>query len=397
MSFSIPSAESWQDFSLSYVPAVDALKSGFLPYRDFFYPYPPLFLYALTVFSYLPLPSWSSALPLVIGDAMTVVPLYLIARELGGERAALLASLVFVASPLNLYYVDYLWLNPSLTTLFLMTSVYLLIKRLYGLSAAALALSFGFKQTALVALPVIVLVLGMKRSKAVALRYFAYSAAGCILVSIPFIALSPANYLDSVFMVPSSLWVTQNLPSNYFSLAVGSGTPVSFNTSVWLTSKWQSIVGPINAPVSLALPVFIFFIPSSLAWRYSSDWVNLSYYVLLVSYALVLYRIRKNRGIESTDILMYLLFAFVVFFTIYPLYKYYVVGVVPLLALMVRNRRGIAGFAVLGFAFMIAPRYLGSWVLLGLLLWLLAGRTRWMLKGFGSRRQSSNDPPSRRS
>ena len=124
MSFSLPNIENWQDFSLAYVPAVNAFKTGFLPYVDFYYPYPPLFLYALTLFSYLPLASWSVALPLVLADALTVIPVYLIAREFVNERYSLLISILFILAPTNLYYADYLWLNPSLTTLFLILSIY---------------------------------------------------------------------------------------------------------------------------------------------------------------------------------------------------------------------------------------------------------------------------------
>ena len=70
--FSLPISEAWKDYAYAYVPTVQAFKEGYLPYRDFFHAYPPLFLYALTLFSFLPY-FWSMALPLVISDALTVV------------------------------------------------------------------------------------------------------------------------------------------------------------------------------------------------------------------------------------------------------------------------------------------------------------------------------------
>jgi len=374
MTLSIPSAENWQDFALAYVPAANALKSGFLPYLDFYYPYPPLFLYALTAFTYLPMPSWSSALPLVVGDALTVVPVYLIARELGGDRVALVASAAFVVSPLNLYYVDYLWLNPSLTSLFLMTSVYFLLKRRYGLSAAALAVSFGFKQTALLALPVIALVVLRRGSPGEARRYLGYVLLICLVVSLPFLLFTPAIYLSSVLMLPFYQWFP--LSSNYFTLAVGNGTIVSFNTLVSLTSKWQLVAGAINAPVSLSLPLFIFLVPSSLAWSYAGVG-NLSYLILVVGYVLLLYRILKSATIGDDDVVMFLLLAFLFFFTVYPLYKYYVVGLVPFLVLLMRSRKAVLGFATFSVAILLVPRYLGSWVLLVTLVWILARRLAW--------------------
>ncbi len=271
MSFSLPSSENWQDFSLAYVPAVNAFKNGFLPYGDFYYPYPPLFLYILTLFSYLPLPSWSSALPLVIADALTVIPVYLIAREFIGERYSLVASIVFVLAPINLFYVDYLWLNPSLTTLFLMSSIYFLIKGHYDLSAVTLALSIGFKQTALLVLPIVVFILWRKlpRRRA-ALRYLFLTASICFLISIPFIFISPVLYLDLMFRVPNSLWSVSYLPPGYFTIGFGTGTPITANTLSWITSKWQTIVGAVNNPVSLGLPIFIFLLPTAFSWIYDS-------------------------------------------------------------------------------------------------------------------------------
>jgi len=213
MNLSLPNAENWQDFSLAYMPAAYAFRSGFLPYNDFFYPYPPLFLYGLTSFSYLPLPSWSGAIPLVAADALTVIPLYLIARNFSGERNALLAAVLFILAPTNLYYVDYLWLNPPITTLFLMVSLYLLIEKHYDLSALTLAVSIGFKQTALLALPVLLLVvLKGDRGRTGASRYLLITGLACLLMSLPYLFVSPGAYLASIFRVPTELWAAPSGP-----------------------------------------------------------------------------------------------------------------------------------------------------------------------------------------
>jgi len=44
MSFSSPFSEAWKDYAYAYVPTVQAFTSGYVPYRDFFHAYPPLFL-----------------------------------------------------------------------------------------------------------------------------------------------------------------------------------------------------------------------------------------------------------------------------------------------------------------------------------------------------------------
>ena len=371
MNLSLPNAENWQDFSLAYMPAAYAFRSGFLPYNDFFYPYPPLFLYVLAAFSYLPLPSWSGAIPLVAADALTVVPLYLIARKFSGERNALLASALYILAPTNLYYADYLWLNPPLTTLFLMVSLYLILEKRYDLSALTLAVSIGFKQTALLALPFLLLVIWKgDRGRAGAGRYLLITGLACLLMSLPYLFTSPGAYLASIFRVPTDLWTAQ-LPSSYFQIGVGTGTPVSFNTLDWMTSKWQLVASAVNAPVSLGLPIFIFLVPSALAWVYGSYYTDLLWLVLFVGYLLLLRRVWKAPQIIETDALRYMLYALLFLFTIYPSYKYYTVGAVPLLVLLVRNKKDLLGFAAFSFSLLFVPRYLSSWVLLAALVWLL--------------------------
>ncbi|HYB07998.1 MAG TPA: hypothetical protein VEB87_07610 [Nitrososphaerales archaeon] len=373
MGLSIPNAENWQDFSLAYMPAATALRSGFLPYSDFFYAYPPLFLYAQAAFSFLPLPSWSGAIPLVAADALTVVPVYLIAGRLWRDRKSLLVSVLFILGPTNLYYVDYLWLNPPLTTLFLMVSVYFLIEKRYDLSALILAISIGFKQTALFALPIFFLVVWRgQRGRSGALRYLLIVASVCVLFSLPYLLTSPGAYLASIFRVPPDLWDSR-LPPNYFQIGVGTGTPVSFNTLDWLTSKWALLSAGVYSPATLALPVFIFLVPSTYSWIYSSSsaLVLAGYLVITVCFGLLLRGVWKRTSIDQKDILRYVLCAMLLVFTFYPLYKYYVVGVVPFLALMARRRRDAVGFIAFSLALMLVPRYFASWALLITLVWLL--------------------------
>lgn len=373
MSFSIPNAENWQDFSLAYMPAAAAFRSGFLPYNDFFYAYPPLFLYAQTAFSYLPIPTWSGAIPLVAADALTVVPVYLIARRFWGERNSLLVSVLFILAPTNLYYVDYLWLNPPLTTLFLMVSLYFLIERRYDLSALMLAISIGFKQTALFALPVILLVVWRgQKGRSGAIRYLLIAIMVCALISLPYLFISPGAYLASIFRVPADMW-DSGLPSNYFQIGVGTGTPVSFNTLDWLTSKWSLLSVGVYSPATLALPVFIFLVPSAYSWVYSSSSALsiAGYLVIAIGFALFLRGFWKRRSIDQTDVLKYVLYAMLLVFTFYPLYKYYIVGLVPLLVLIVRNKRDVVGFIAFSLAIVLVPRYLASWTLLVTLVWIL--------------------------
>jgi hypothetical protein len=378
MSLSLPNAENWLDFSLAYMPSASAFRGGFLPYNDFFYAYPPLFLYAQTAFSYLPLPSWSGAIPLVAADALTVVPVYVIARKFAGERSSLLASALFIMAPTNLYYVDYLWLNPPLTTLFLMVSLYLLMERRYDLSALLLAVSIGFKQTALFALPVVLLIVWKwERGRRGAVRYLLIALMVCVLFSLPYLFISPGAYLFSIFRVPTDVWY-RGLPANYFQIAAGSGTQVTFDTSNWLTSRWALLSAGVYSPVTLALPVFLFLVPTASYWVYSSS-AALSiagYLVIIIGFALLLRGVWKRASIDQGDLLKYVLCAMLFVFTFYPLYKYYIVGVVPFLVLLVRSRRDAVGFVAFSLALMLVPRYFASWALLVALAWLLRREVR---------------------
>ena len=370
-SLSIPNAENWQDFSLAYAPAVEALKTGFVPYRDFFYPYLPPFLWTLTAFSFLPLPSWSSAIPLVGADALTVVPVYLIAREFASERTAMALSAIFILSPMNLYYVDYLWLNPPLTTLFLMSAIYLLIKKRYGFSAVALALAIGFKQTALIAFPFMLFLMwrsGVRRGEV--FRYLFLVVSVCFLFSLPYLVASPTLYLDSFFRVPWDYW--SGLTPSYFQIGAGTGTPVTFDTANWLTSKWVSLGAGANAPVTLILPLFLFAMPNSLLDAYAAPLLsNVGWFFLAIGLLLLLAVIRWRPRINIVDSWKYVLCAMLFAFTLYPFYKYYVVGIVPLLVLLIRNKRDALGFLGFSFAMLLIPRYFASWMLLVAFVWLL--------------------------
>jgi 4-amino-4-deoxy-L-arabinose transferase-like glycosyltransferase len=367
MSLSIPNAENWQDYFYAYLPSVQAFKSGYLPYVDFYFAYPPLFLYVLAAFSYLGA-SWGAAVPLVVADALTVVPVYLIARRLASEKGALLVGLLFALAPMNLYYADYLWLNPPLTTLFLLVSVWLFLASRYDLSAVALALSVGFKQTALLALPVLLIFLWRRTSRGLALRYLLLVTAICLALSIPYLFLSPARYLFSIFRLPLD---SLGLPQNYYQLIAPTGPVQTVNTAT-ITGYLQTWTRfqDINGPASLILPIFIFFVPSASSVLYSEAGVGLTV-VLATAYLLLLYRAYGKHRILDETVLFYVMSGLLILFTFDPLYKYYVVGITPLLALLVRDKRGVFGFISLNLALLLVPRVLGSYVPLITLLCLV--------------------------
>ena len=360
---SIPNAESWQDYAYAYLTSAHAFTGGHLPYIDFYFAYPPLFLYALAAFSLLG-PSWAAALPSVIAEALTAVPVYLIAKRFVDERAAFVAGVVFVLAPMNLYYADYLWLNPPLTTLFLLVSVYFFLEGRYDLSAVALALSIGFKQTALFVLPILLIFLWKKTSGRRAFRYLLVVAAICLALSVPYIFLSPGKYFISIFRLP---FKGVYLPQDYYQLVAPTG-PVQTINNATLTGylhDWSSLTY-VNGPESLVLPFFV-FLASGAKQAFSYATLGLTAVVVVAYLALLYAAYAKGSAKDEKTVLTYVLFSLLVLFTFYPLYKYYIVGIAPLLVLAAPGRRGLAGFLGLNVVLLLIPRVVASYVPLVLL------------------------------
>jgi 4-amino-4-deoxy-L-arabinose transferase-like glycosyltransferase len=362
---SIPNAENWQDYAYAYLTSAHAFTGGHLPYIDFYFAYPPLFLYALAAFSYLG-PAWAAALPSVIAEALTAVPVYLIAKRYINERAAFIASLVLVLAPMNLYYADYLWLNPPLTTLFLLVTVYFFIEGRYDLSAVTLALSIGFKQTALLALPVLLIFLWKKTSSRRTLRYLLVVSAICLVFSVPYLFLSPGLYLFSIFRLPLSSF---SLPQNYYQLIAPTGPVQTINTAT-LTGyfhSWSNLTD-VNGPVSLILPLFV-LLASGAQQAFANANLGLTG-ITVVAYLVLLYRAYRKKSVEDEAVVLYVLSSLLVLFTFDSLYKYYFVGVAPLVVLAGPTRRGMLAFLGLNAVLLLIPRIVASYVPLALLVWL---------------------------
>ena len=369
LGFSFPISGAWKDYAYAYVPTVQAFKSGNLPYKDFFHAYPPLFLYILAISSILPY-FWSMALPLVVSDALAVIPVYLIGKHLTNEQRAFLASLLFALAPINLFYVDYVWLNPPLTTLFLLVSVYYLLEGRCNMSGITLALSIGFKQTSLLTLPVMLFFLAKRTSRKHTLKYFLIVTFICFALSLPYIFLSPRLYLFSIFRLP--IGALGELPENYFQLGFtgppGSGT-MDTATLAWFKLKWMKYA-PLNAPASLTLPIFIFLLPQVSSDMYFAANLMLKG-ILVAAYGTLLFKAYRKEQIQDKVLIQLVLYSLLILFTFNPVYKYYVAGITPFLALLSWKRRDFITFKVFNLALLALPRLLTSYLLLFLLGWLL--------------------------
>ena len=394
MGLSWPNAEAWKDYPLAYVQQAGYLRSGFFPYENYFYAYPPPFLYVLTAFSLIP-GSWSAAVPLVAASALTAAPVFLLGKRVFGGRAGVIAAALTIIAPISLFYSDYLWLNPSLTTLFLMLSVYYLLEGRLDLSALLMALSIGFKQTALFAFPIVLIYLSRKTGRKAALRYLALVAAIALLYSLPWIVTYTKLYLFSFFRVPYQFWASTSEPNGYyFGLGYPGQAPTltgnytAYTTLQGIQTVWNQFAAP-NSAASLSLSTLILFFPGASLGTYLSAELFMNS-VLVFGYLVLLFAIRRKDKIDEAALVRYIMYGLLLLFALYPVYKYYIVGVIPFLALFSRNRRDVLAFFGFNLALLVIPRIAAPFLVLGLFLWM----TR---KGIGFGRMSGQASSDQRS
>lgn len=194
--YALPQLTLWNDFHGYYVPQLASLASGLLPYRDFPYSYPPLFLYGLYPFYALGGPVLASA-PILVADAATGAIIYLSVRQWTTEKTATLAGITYCALPFALIYEGYLWLSSQPMTLLMILSVYYAKRRNSLSSAAALGVGSLFKQEALFILPAYYLFQVSHRGKGM-WRQVVVLGGILFLGSLPFLVLIPGQYLISI-------------------------------------------------------------------------------------------------------------------------------------------------------------------------------------------------------
>jgi len=326
--------ESYQDFRLAYVPLVSNFTAGMMPYRDFHYAYPPLFLYMLTPFALSSLPVWTMALPLVTFDVASVLLVYLIARKLVSSREALMASMVFAIAPINLWYNDFLWLNPPPMTFFILLAVYAFLSKRYETSFLCLATATLFKQIAFMLFPIFSVALLKKSSRREVVKNAGLYGAVCFLGSLPYIITIPTYYLWHL-----------GVPG------FGSG---------WQGVKFTYYFGsPTNLAIVLGEDAYDPAKP--FLWA-----------ALLLSLVVLCWRTYKAEMTKGIELITHTLYALLFFHAFFPrgIYKYYYAAITPFNAMFVRSRRGALAFLGLNTLILIVPRILTPWLSVLLLVLL---------------------------
>ena len=127
----------WNDFYGFSGSTFVSLHQGLLPYLNFGYWYPPLFLYFLYAF-YLLGGIHLASVPILAADVATALIVYLLVSTTSTKRVAFIAGLLYALSPVALFIEGYLWLSSQPMTFFLLLALFLLRKD------RPLICSFGF-------------------------------------------------------------------------------------------------------------------------------------------------------------------------------------------------------------------------------------------------------------
>ncbi|MFX1566633.1 MAG: hypothetical protein ACFFCH_11655 [Promethearchaeota archaeon] len=216
--------ESFSDFNFYYMNFVRAFVQGNLPYTDGLYLvqgsqtyiYPPLFLYVLTGFYFIPseflfpdiiVEATSLAVNLdflrvgfafIVFDLATCVVIYAAARQLTENRfIPVAAMLAFALNPISIWWGNYLWLSTPIHTFFLVLGFYILIRGKLRWAVIVVAMAAMVKQTAAILLPLIWFLEYRRGLKHFFISVGITAVVGLIL-SMPYLVLYPTTYIDAL-------------------------------------------------------------------------------------------------------------------------------------------------------------------------------------------------------
>ncbi|MGI0090922.1 MAG: hypothetical protein ACREBS_04365 [Nitrososphaerales archaeon] len=351
------------------------------------YNYPPLFIYTLAIFA-LETAIWFPAISLVFFDALTVIPLYLIAKDFlfsGNRKLAFTVALIWIFNPINLFYNDLMWLNPAPTTFFTMLGIYLMLKKEWGFSAVSLAISTGFKQTAVLLFPILLIwmlkTLGSSRK---VLAYTALYVSILVLISAPYIFQNPQQYFwalnfpilgnppgagpsaPSTFVYDLSqptrlttfLGLVRFVDLKSFAVATYSYLNYAFAAS-YVFLMLQFGIGVRNSGMLFA--DYFRTALQVLKWFARRVVLRRNFNTSLRNFLASAERLPKVSGgvsLEGNTLLVYCFVAILLFLTLFGrgVYKYYFAGLTPLAVPLFSSKKGAIIFEIFSMVLLVIPR-----------------------------------------
>jgi Gpi18-like mannosyltransferase len=304
----LPYAVPWDDFYTIYGQQLIDLSRGLLPYKDFVYAYPPLFLYTLYPFFYLGGINLAAS-PILLADAFTGPLIYTLVRSKVSEKIAIAVGLGYALTPFVLFTEGYLWLSSQPMTLFIILSLCFLQKDRLWLSQMMLGLSALFKQEALFIFPVYALYYAKKYHVSM-LKGIRIALPFVILVTLPFLIIAPTQYIA---------YVGYDLLRYFLPVTKPSSAPVvthALLTNASLLSVTYS--GYNTSPLAIASELFGF----------ASIFAIIPLFAILSCSVILFAKIEKFEILAAYSLIVLLLIFWIVF---HQTFMYYYVPVYALL------------------------------------------------------------------
>lgn len=325
--------EMYSDFKFFYIEWIAELREGYLPYTEnyFNYIYGPLFVLTLGLFSFLPIPIWSIALPFLLSVFGTGYFVFLIVFKItNNNKRAIYSMMAYFLNPFTLLYSSYLWINPSIFVFFVVLSFYFALVEQKYLSIISLGIATMYKQFAIIFFPILILLLIKQRKnvkfsnnksfpKIKALMWYSFIYGAVLLsISLPFLLTIPDRYIFSFFFTNTTFYLDSVTTINY-----NLSYPVNFNMFFILISLPKTVTDFIGL-----LLIYYVFLGSSLLAIYL-------YFLRYKKYRTT--RVTSN-GLNTNLITMALFLSMLVIICVhlfYPRgsYKFYLILLTPFISI----------------------------------------------------------------
>ncbi|MHA1584328.1 MAG: hypothetical protein ACTSVU_02150 [Promethearchaeota archaeon] len=229
------------DFGGDYIMFRNNWIAGEPLYSEAFggrYLYPPLFYYMINIFS-----KWtvfSAPIVMLICSILTGFFIFHLAKNLGASgRASNIMMLIYLLSPINLFYSDFIWQNAGVVTLFVVISMYCISKNKNTMGMFWLGIAISVKQIAAFFLPVFVVAIIYKNYFKPKEQYQSNWTFLEYIRSIPYTQLFYYMAIPCWVFILASMPYIFTMPEEYFGYLL-SGGPVDVE---WLSSIFKNIVG----------------------------------------------------------------------------------------------------------------------------------------------------------
>lgn len=382
--------EHFDDWTWYYEVFVQRFLDGHLLYTpDLYemvpgnqsYVYPPLFLYLIVAFSFLPV-NFAIMAGIVYIDLITGTCLFLISLRITDSiPRAFLVSVIYYLNPILLWWTDYLWFGDAIYNAFMLLGFLCLMEKRFKLAALFLSLSFMIKQLSIIFVPVL-FIFAYRDSVYTFLKTLLIVIVLAILLSMPYLIIMPFTYFRSIMLGSGVfLYIDQMPPFN---------SPVQLFASFWFLP--QSIRNIIVIAIASYIPLVFFF---GLMYPYfydvaSKENKNWQYQLVGSSFLLVVgFYTFFPRGLFK-----WYLIAFSTFFALaiicipgsistrIPILKETLPWYQKIVAVLnLRLTLGLISYFIISFALTLCHRWMGPGILLLTLIvfsfyWLRIGQKR---------------------